>query len=285
MNGGLPGLPLEGQVLFITGGAAGIGLETALQAQALGARVAICDLDREAVDRAVAAVGPSSAGFVADVAEFDQVRDAFEGAVDRFGKVDVVIANAGIGPPIETVRTIDPEAWDRVLAVNLFGVYNTVRAGMEQVIANGGQFVLVSSSYAFMNGILNSSYATAKAGVEALGRSLRAELLPRGASATVAYFGWIKTDLVRNAFEDPVVDRFRREAVPTFLTRQISVSKAGRALIEGILERSPRVIVPFEWKLLFHLRGLIGPLVDRRFEADPQVAEIVIEAERRARAS
>ena len=272
---------LEGKVVFITGGAAGIGLETALQAQALGARVAICDLDREAVDRAVGTVGADAAGFVADVAEFDQVRDAFDAAVERFGRVDVVIANAGIGPPIETVLEIDPEAWDRVLSVNLFGVFNTVRAGMEQVVANGGQFILVSSSYAFMNGVLNSSYATAKAGVEALGRSLRAELTPRGASATVAYFGWIKTDLVRNAFDDPVVDRFRKEAVPTFLTRQIPVSKAGRALIDAILQRPPRVIVPFEWKVLFHLRGLIGPLIDRRFEADPQVAEIVREAESR----
>lgn len=272
---------LEGKVVFITGGAAGIGLETALQAQALGARVAICDLDREAVDRAVGTIGADAAGLVADVAEFDQVRDAFDAAVERFGRIDVVIANAGIGPPIETVLEIDPEAWDRVLSVNLFGVFNTVRAGMEQVVANGGQFILVSSSYAFMNGVLNSSYATAKAGVEALGRSLRAELNPRGASATVAYFGWIKTDLVRNAFDDPVVDRFRKEAVPTFLTRQIPVSKAGRALIDAILERPPRVIVPFEWKVLFHLRGLIGPLIDRRFEADPQVAEIVREAESR----
>ena len=58
------------------------------------------------------------------------------------------------------------EEWERVLQTNLFGVYNTVRAGMEQVIANSGQFVLVSSSYAFMNGVLSSPYATAKAGVE-----------------------------------------------------------------------------------------------------------------------
>lgn len=278
MNGGRP---LEGRVFFITGGAAGIGLETALQAQALGAKVGICDLDPGSVERAVSAVGSDAAGFVADVADFDQVRDAIEGTVERFGRLDVVIANAGIGPPIETVLSTDPEAWERVLAVNLFGVFNTVRAAMEQVIANRGQFILVSSSYAFMNGVLNSSYATAKAGVEALGRSLRAELEPRGASATVAYFGWIKTDLVRNAFEDPVVDRFRKEAVPSFLTRQIPVSRAGRAMIEASLERPPRVIVPFEWKVLFHLRGLVGPLIDRRFEADPQVAEIIREAESR----
>lgn len=272
---------MDGKVFFITGGAAGIGFETALQAQGLGARIAICDLDPEAVERARETIGAEAAGFVADVADFEQVREAFARAVERFGQVDVVVANAGIGPPIETVLTMEPEAWDRVLDVNLFGVFNTVRAGMEQVIANHGQFILVSSSYAFMNGVLNSPYATAKAGVEALGRSLRSELMPRGATATVAYFGWIKTDLVRNAFEDPVVDRFRKEAAPAFLTREIPVSKAGRALIEASLRRPPRVVVPFEWKVLFHLRGLIGPLIDRRFETDPQVAGIVREAERR----
>lgn len=278
----IPREPLEGKAFFITGGAAGIGLETALQAQSLGAKVAICDLDPVAVERATEMIGGDAAGFVADVAEFEQVREAVEGAVSRFGRLDVVIANAGIGPPIETVLTMDPEAWERVLDVNLFGVFNTVRAGMEQVISNHGQFILVSSSYAFMNGVLNSPYATAKAGVEALGRSLRSELMPRGASATVAYFGWIKTDLVRGAFEDPIVDRFRKEAVPAFLTRQIPVSKAGRALIEASLARPPRVVVPFEWKVLFCLRGLLGPLVDRRFEADDQVAGFVREAEARA---
>jgi len=162
--------------------------------------------------------------------------------------------------------------------VNLYGVWRTVRAGMPEVVANGGQFVLVSSSYAYMNGVVNSAYATAKAGVEALGRSLRPELIPLGASATVCYFGFITTDMVTDAFKDPIVDRMRKVA-PRFLTRQIPAAKVGEAVVEGIVRRAPRVIVPWEYRVLFYLRGLLGPLMDRRFETDSRLEGIMRQAE------
>ena len=273
---------LDGKVVFVTGGAKGIGFETARQAAALGAAVAICDLDLEACRESAEAIGPEALALEADVTEPEALERAFTTAVTRFGRVDVVVANAGVAPKVAPVLGMPEEEWERVIQTNLFGVYNTVVAGMEQVIANSGQFVLVSSSYAFMNGVLSSPYATAKAGVEALGRALRTELLPRGASATVAYFGWIATDMVETTFSDPVVDRFRREAVPRPLTRRVPVSRAGRVIVEGIGRRSPRVIAPFEWKALFFLRGVLCPFMDRRFENDPRVAEIVLEAEARA---
>lgn len=276
------GYLLADRVFFITGAAQGIGLEVARMAHARGAAVVLTDVEGSGVERAAELVGPRTLGLVADVRDLGQIEAAFEAAVERFGRVDVVVANAGIAPEITTVRSADPEDWERVVDVNLFGVWRTVQAGLPQVLANRGQFVLVSSSYAFMNGVLNSPYATAKAGVEALGRALRAELLPRGASATVAYFGWIRTELVRKAFDDPIVDRMRHEAVPSLLTRRIPVRRAGRAIINGVENRSPRVIAPFEWRLLFLLRGVLGPFTDLGFERDPQVAEIVRAAEERS---
>ena len=276
------GYLLADRVFFITGAAQGIGLEVARMAHARGAAVVLTDVEGSGVERAAELVGPRTLGLVADVRDLGQIEAAFDAAVERFGRVDVVVANAGIAPEITTVRSADPEDWERVVDVNLFGVWRTVQAGLPQVLANRGQFVLVSSSYAFMNGVLNSPYATAKAGVEALGRALRAELLPRGASATVAYFGWIRTELVRKAFDDPIVDRMRHEAVPSLLTRRIPVRRAGRAIINGVENRSPRVIAPFEWRLLFLLRGALGPFTDLGFERDPQVAEIVRAAEERS---
>lgn len=276
------GYLLADRVFFITGAAQGIGLEVARMAHARGAAVVLTDVEGSGIERAADLVGPRTLGLVADVRDLSQIETAFEAAVEHFGRVDVVVANAGIGPEITTVRSADPEDWERVVDVNLFGVWRTVQAGLPQVLANRGQFVLVSSSYAFMNGVLNSPYATAKAGVEALGRALRAELLPRGASATVAYFGWIRTELVRKAFDDPIVDRMRHEAVPSLLTRRIPVRRAGRAIITGIENRAPRVIAPFEWRLLFLLRGVLGPFTDLGFERDPQVAEIVRAAEERS---
>ncbi|MGV7637292.1 SDR family NAD(P)-dependent oxidoreductase, partial [Mycobacterium kansasii] len=76
-----------------------------------------------------------------------------------------------------------PEEFDRVLAVNLHGVYNTVLAAMPHVLKNNGHLLLTSSVYAFVNGVGVSPYAVAKAGVEQLGRALRVELAPYGATA------------------------------------------------------------------------------------------------------
>jgi NAD(P)-dependent dehydrogenase (short-subunit alcohol dehydrogenase family) len=241
--------------------------------------VVLVDLDSEQVAQAATGLGERALGLTADVTDRESIEQAIADATERFGKVDVVVANAGIATRIATMRSLPVEDWERVLEVNLFGVWRTVRAGMEEVLANRGQFVVVSSSYAFTNGALNSAYATAKAGVEALGRALRAELRPLGASATVAYFGWIKTELVRTGFADPFADRLRNEAIPGFLTRQVPVSRAGKAVIDALEHRAPRAIAPAEWEALFYARGFASPLMDSRFDSDPVVNEIILGAE------
>jgi NAD(P)-dependent dehydrogenase (short-subunit alcohol dehydrogenase family) len=270
---------LSGKVVFVTGGARGIGFETARLAYGRGASVALADLDLEQAEAAAASLGPRAIGLAADVRDRESIEAAVAATKQRFGKVDVVVANAGIATRITTLRALPAEDWDRVLDVNLSGVWRTVRAGMEEVVSNRGQFVLISSSYAFNNGALNSAYATAKAGVEALGRALRSELRPLGASATVAYFGWVKTDLVREAFSDPFADRLRKEVIPEFLTRQVPVSRAGEAIVEALEKRSARAIAPVEWKVLFYARGFASPLMDRQFDDHPTVMESLLGAE------
>jgi NAD(P)-dependent dehydrogenase (short-subunit alcohol dehydrogenase family) len=127
--------------------------------------------------------------------------------VDRFGGLDVAVANAGIAPPPRPMSAVDPDAFERTVEVDLLGVWRTVRPALPQVIERRGHLVVVASVYAFMNGVMATPYAVSKAGVEQLGRALRAELSVHGASASVAYFGFIDTQMVRDAFTDPAAAR------------------------------------------------------------------------------
>ncbi len=266
---------LAGKVVLITGAARGIGFETAQIAYRRGAAVVLIDLDqKEAVD-AAASIGPRAIGVGANVVDSAQMEAAVARARKELGRVDVVIANAGVTPPKTTTRAISDQDWERVVDVNVLGVWRTVRAGLPQVIENEGQMVIISSNAAHANGMMNSSYAVSKASVEALGRALRSELAPHGASATVAYFGYVKTGLITEAFDNDLAAEFMKHVAPGFLTKQISVNQAASALVEGIESRSARVISPNRWKPVFYLRGLLGPLSDRRLETDPKVADFV----------
>ncbi len=156
----------------------------------------------------------------------------------------------------------------------MLGVWRTVRAALPQIVERRGQMVVVSSVYAFANGFGNTPYAVAKAGVESLGRALRVELAPHGASATVAYFGWVDTKLVQDAFAQPTADRVK-DLSPDFLLKRITPAEAGAGLVRGIEERAPRVFVPKWWRYVSALRGIVNPLLDRRMEKDAKTAALI----------
>lgn len=273
---------LNGKVALVTGAARGIGYETARQLHLRGASVAVLDLDADEACEAAERIGARAIGIGADVTDASALRAAVAQAVERFGGLDVAMANAGIAPPTTTtIRTVSPEEWERVIDVNLLGVWHTVRAALPQIVERRGQIVIVSSAYAFVNGMLNSAYATAKAGVEALGRSLRTELAPHGASATVAYFGWVDTKMVQDAFAKPGAGSLE-EHMPAFLLKRIPPDEAGAAVVRGIEERAPRVFAPRWWRYVAACRGLLNPLLDRRAERDRRLAQALLDAEAEA---
>jgi NAD(P)-dependent dehydrogenase (short-subunit alcohol dehydrogenase family) len=272
---------LPGKVALITGGARGIGYATGQALMRRGASVALVDVDGDEVAQAAARLGPERAvGLPADVSDTGAVERAVAAAVERFGGVDVVIANAGIAPSPVPVRLLPAEEWERVVEVNLLGVYRTVRAGLEQVIARRGQVVLVSSVYAFANGSMASPYAVAKAGVEQLGRALRVELAPHGASATVAYFGWVDTRMVQEAFEQRrrLTDS-DEELLPGFLLKRITPEQAGEAMARAVVRRQPRVMAPRWWAGPSALRGVLNPILDFAGARSTKVRQAVREAE------
>ncbi len=263
---------LRNKVALVTGAARGIGYETARALVSRGASVVLVDLEAEAAEAAAAKLHDTRAiGLAADVTDRGALQQAVATTVERFGGLDVVVANAGIAPTPATFRAMTTEVFDRVIDVDLMGVARTVEAALPQIIERRGHVVVVASIYAFTNGAGGTPYAMSKAGVEQLGRALRVELVQHGASASVAYFGFIATEMTRRSIvEDPVALSVW-EALPQPLRKYLQPQVAGEAIARGIERRAPRIIRPRSWIVMSTLRGILNPLSDLRAERDGKI--------------
>ena len=262
---------VSGRTAFVTGAARGIGAESARRLHAKGANVALVGLEPDELERLAAELGDRAAAFEADVTDADALDRAVKGAVDRFGGIDVAIANAGINMS-GTLATGRVEAIERVLDVNLMGVWRTDRAVLPQITERKGYLLNIASLAAVFHGPMMAPYAAAKAGVEALTDSLRVETAPSGARVGCAYFGFIDTDLVRAGLQEPSVQVMRGE-MPGFLSKPIPLSKAVDAIERGVELRSARVWAPRFVGAALLLRGLLQPLTERRAMKSAQLPE------------
>jgi len=279
----VPRYQLSGKVALVTGGARGIGFATARALAARGASVAVADLDRTAVENAAAQIHDTRAlGLLADVTDRSAVQRMVATTVERFGGLDVVVANAGIASRVTTFQAMATENFERVIDVNLMGVYRTVEASLPEIVPRRGHVVVISSIYAFINGVGTVPYAMAKAGVEQLGRALRVELAPHGASASVAYFGFIDTEMVRRAIDGDLLAGEMLTTFPAPLRKRIQPAAAGEAIVRGIERRQPRIIRPRRWTAVSVLRGILGPLSDAQLERDQRARAFLRQLDERA---
>lgn len=276
--GGNPRLDLQGRVVFITGAARGLGAEVASQAHQRGASVALVGRRLDPLQQLAATLGERACAFEADVTDLDMLRHAADRTVAAFGGIDVVVANAGVAPPSETIAAISPSEFERTVEVDLLGQWRTVRATLPALTQRRGHILFVGSIYAFFNGVLAASYAVSKAGVEQLARALRVEMAPHGVTTTVAYFGFIDTDLAANVFAQQRATQVR-QAVPSFVTRSIPVADAATAVLDGIERRAPRLCKPAWVAPMLALRGFTSTVMDELLLHDPRVASAVRNAE------
>jgi NAD(P)-dependent dehydrogenase (short-subunit alcohol dehydrogenase family) len=257
-----PTYDVKGRTVFITGAARGIGKATAERLHAKGANVALVGLEPERLEENAAKLGDRAASFEADVTDFGALQRAVDATVERFGAIDVAIANAGIAYT-GGLATAPIEQVERTLAVNLLGVWRTDRAVIDQVTRQRGYLLNISSLSAISHGPMMGPYTAAKAGVEALSDALRMETAPSGAAVGCAYFGFLDTDLVRAAFAEPSAQAMT-DRLPGFIRNPAPLSKAIDAIERGIERRSARVWAPRWVGPMLTLRGILQPLTERQ---------------------
>jgi NAD(P)-dependent dehydrogenase (short-subunit alcohol dehydrogenase family) len=275
-------MTLTGKTVFITGASGGIGAATARLLHRRGAKLVLADVNQQAVDAVADELGRQrTMALTLDVTDSAALEAAVAAAVERFGSVDVVFANAGIAADTPTtVAAVDPAQFERVVEVDLFGVWRTVRAALPQIIANQGYILITSSLYAYLNGVINAPYAMSKAAVAQLGRALRVELAGTGASAGVLYPGWVNTGIARNAFGGhDTVTRLVAHAYPPLLRDAIEPERVAEKAVAGIVKRSPRIVVPRRWIPYIVLNGLLDPLSDALLTRDRMTEGLIKELE------
>jgi NAD(P)-dependent dehydrogenase (short-subunit alcohol dehydrogenase family) len=259
---------VRGKVVLITGAARGIGAGVARELAGRGAKLALVGLEADELAKVAADCGPDAGWWEADVTRWEDLERAVAGAVEKFGRIDVVLANAGIAATGFT-RSIDRSAFERVIEVNLLGVWRTVRVALPHLIEANGYALLVSSAAAIVHIPGNAAYSAAKAGVEAFANSLRAEVKHLGVDVGVVHPTWIATDMVNNADAHPVFGKMRRSnkgiagktyplalavklisggiagrARAVHVPRWVGFAKVIRALLPRVVERQARALVP-----------------------------------------
>jgi NAD(P)-dependent dehydrogenase (short-subunit alcohol dehydrogenase family) len=271
---------LSGKVVLITGAARGIGAETARQAKARGARLALVGLEPERLQALQRELGDGHAWAECDVTNQGSLERAVATCVDALGALDVVVANAGVASH-GTVAVTPMEALARTVDVNLTGVMRTVSVTLPHVTERRGYYLLVSSAAAIRASPGLAAYSATKAGVEFFGSALRLEVAHKGVAVGIAHPCWIDTDMVRDAKDDLPSFRDMLTKLPYPFGSVTSVETCGRAFVDAMVQRQRTVFVPKALAPFAKLRQFLsGPMGDRVLLRDakqriPQMEEQV----------
>ncbi|MBB3711486.1 NAD(P)-dependent dehydrogenase (short-subunit alcohol dehydrogenase family) [Limimaricola variabilis] len=189
---------MQGKTVLITGASRGIGAAAAREFARAGARVALLARSAEALSDIAKELGESALAIPCDVSRYWEMEAAVEACVKAFGRLDVMVNNAGAIEPIGAMGDLDPEAWGKVIDINLKGVFNGMRAALPVMLEQGGGTIITVSSGAAHNAVEGwSAYCASKAGAAMLTRSLDLEYRGRGIRAMGLSPGTVATQMQR----------------------------------------------------------------------------------------
>jgi NAD(P)-dependent dehydrogenase (short-subunit alcohol dehydrogenase family) len=215
---------LAGKVAVITGGNSGIGLATAREFVANGAKVVIFGRDRRTLDQAAASLGDDGMAVQGDVRELRDIERLFAAVGERFGEIDVVVANAGIAK-FAPVESLSEALFDELSGILFKGVFFTVQKALPY-LRDGASVILVGSADADKQGrMLTSVYIAAKSAVRALARSMSVELLPRRIRVNVVSPGMTETPILTREGGLPGATP---EQIAAVITKTIPLRRRGK---------------------------------------------------------
>lgn len=192
----------SGKTVIVVGGTRGIGKAVSLALAIAGARVVLTGRDETSTAPVVAEFrtrGLDVAGLGFDIENPLQTRAAIDGVAAKFGKIDGLVASAGISPYFSRAEDLTPEMWDKVTATNLRGIFFLVQAvGRHMLKAQSGSIVSVSSVTSIAGTPRGLPYAAAKGGLDAMTRTLAIEWAERGIRVNAVAPGWIETDMTKD---------------------------------------------------------------------------------------
>jgi NAD(P)-dependent dehydrogenase (short-subunit alcohol dehydrogenase family) len=265
---------LAGRTVAVTGSTGGLGTALAEALRARGANLALLDLDADQAQKQARALGPDTVahGWRADVRDLDSLEAALTGAADHFGRLDVVIANAGIDT-IAPMATLDPAAFERVIDINLTGVWRTFRAALPHVEQHRGYLLAISSMAAFAHSPLQIPYTASKAGVWAMCDSIRLEVRHLGVGVGSAHPTFFRTPMMDDVVADPA-GRQLWGGNDKGLFKMVPIDTVVDALVAGIEKRAKLIVAPKAHTLVAKAPGLFRPIFDRAFR-DSSIARAV----------
>src|SRR6185369_3756320 len=278
----MPHYDLSGRVVAITGATGGLGSALARKLLARGARLALFDLDLAAANLLAQELGGERQAWAwrADVRSYQDMQAAMDSAAAHFGGIDVVIANAGIDE-VSPMATMHPAAFDRVIDINLNGVWRTLKAGLPYVASQRGYLMAISSMAAFVHSPLQAHYTASKAGVWAMCDSIRLEVKHLGVGVGSAH---------PTFFPTPMMDQVHADAAGVKLWggnkgglwRMISRDEVVDGVIRGIERRSDMVVLPAQNTLVAKAPGLFRKVTEKLGFKSADIVEAVALAERKA---
>ncbi|MBJ7457685.1 MAG: SDR family NAD(P)-dependent oxidoreductase [Thermoleophilaceae bacterium] len=249
--------------MAITGAGGGLGGELARKLRAEGANVALLDLRPDIVNELAEELGGArfARGWSVDVRDLAALEAVMDEVAEHFGGIDVVVAAAGVLGALQTIEPTPADDWDRVIDVNLNGLWRTMKVAAPHVRASQGHMVALSSMIAYIHPPLLGSYAASKAGVAAFIDVLRLEMRASGVTVGSVHPAIFRTPMIGDALESPAGVELVNDFTGVFETTELET--VVDEIVKGIEKRSKRVVVPRKLRFAAFMPGAVQAIIER----------------------